>query len=204
MAEEEKKLIITPLDESTEKIGEVLANDTCRKILNLLASEPLSSSQISEKLNSPLTTVEYNIDRLSEAGLITVHHKKFSTKGRRVNFYAPAEKFILIAPKSMQPAKIMRTLRTLALPVVAILILTIGIFGAYNYTKSFGTGAELKGAEKTAGGTSPEQSIVNEIPAAGREAAGGAEVAPEKGGSAVAAVTAGNFTNNTNTSQGVE
>ena len=120
----DKKLIITPLDENTKKISQVLANDTCRKILDVLAEDPLSSSQISEKLNLPLTTADYNIKKLSEVGLITVHHKKWSPKGKKVNYYAPAEKFILIAPKA-PTAQIFKTLKSL-IPVLAVLALISG------------------------------------------------------------------------------
>jgi len=97
---DDRKIVITPSDENTEKIGKILANETCRKILDVLSNEPLSSTQIAEKMGIPLTTVESNIDRMAEVGMIRVHHKQWSPKGRKVNFYEPAEKLILIAPKA--------------------------------------------------------------------------------------------------------
>ena len=136
----DKKLIITPLDDSTKKISQVLANDTCRAILDAVSNEPLSSSQISEKLNHPLTTIDYNVKKLSEVGLITVHHRRWSPKGKKVNYYAPAEKFILIAPK-MPSEKIFRTLKSL-IPVVAVLAVISGAleFLFEGFRKSFAFG----------------------------------------------------------------
>ena len=122
--EKDKKLIITPLDENTKKLSQVLANDTCRKILNLIADESLTSSQISEKLSMPLTTIESSINRLERVSLITVHHRRWSPKGKKVNYYAPAEKYILIAPKA-QPDKIFKALESL-LPAVGILAVISG------------------------------------------------------------------------------
>ena len=64
--EENKKLILTPLDESADEIGEVLANKTCRKILAAIADETLSSSQLSKKLLRSVATVEYNVNKLEK------------------------------------------------------------------------------------------------------------------------------------------
>jgi DNA-binding transcriptional ArsR family regulator len=164
----------------------VLANDKCRKILEALADEPLNSSQLSEKLNLPLTTVEYNIDRLSEAGLIAIHHKRWSQKGKKINFYSPAEKFILIAPK-MHPAKIMKTLQTLVLPVIAIVIITAALFSFYSYS-NFGAGAkgtDALYAQKYA--PSNAEQTAESIPETRATAESGA----------AATVAARNFTNNT-------
>ncbi len=168
--EKDKKLVITPLDESTKKISQVLANDTCRKILDTLSDEPLSSSQISEKLTLPLTTIDYNIKKLSEVGLITVHHKRWSPKGKKVNYYAPAEKFILIAPKA-QPAQIFKTLKSL-IPVLAALAL---ISGALEFLFSGFRKASLAG----------ERLFATQVATEAPGTAGGAP-----------AVAAGNFTGN--------
>jgi DNA-binding transcriptional ArsR family regulator len=113
-----KKLVVTPLDES-KQINQVLANDTARKILDIVSDESLSSSQISKKLTIPLTTVEYNIKRLQDVGLIKVDKKKWSEKGRVVKFYVPQEKFIVIAPK-MRRAQVIQTLRKM-IPFVGLI-----------------------------------------------------------------------------------
>ncbi len=139
----DKKLIITPLDESTKKISQVLANDTCRVILDVVSSEALSSSQISEKLKMPLTTIDYNVKKLAEVGLITIHHRKWSSKGKKVNYYAPAEKFILIAPKA-PTAQIFKTLKTL-LPVVLGLAVISGVleFAFAGFRRAFSAKASF-------------------------------------------------------------
>jgi len=138
---DDRKIVITPSDENTEKIGKILANETCRKILDVLSNEPLSSTQIAEKMGIPLTTVESNIDRMAEVGMIRVHHKQWSPKGRKVNFYEPAEKLILIAPKAKTKTKISQTLRMFILPTIAVLILLVGFLTFYEPGDS---GAEVK------------------------------------------------------------
>ena len=113
-------MIVTPLEDS-KQISQVLANDTARKILDFISDESLSSSQISKRLSIPLTTVEYNVKRLQDVGLIKVDKKKWSEKGRIVKYYVPQEKFIVIAPK-MRRAQVIQTLRRM-LPFVGLIAL---------------------------------------------------------------------------------
>ncbi len=178
----DKKLVITPLNES-KKVSQVLANDTCRAILDAVSDEPMSATQISEKLALPLTTIDYNLKKLSEVGLITIHHKRWSPKGKKVNFYAPAEKFIVITPKLSQ-IKVMQTLRTLVLPIVAILIIVVGFFAYYNYPKFFGAGTlemlGLRTSEKVSEAAPAENKKLTPTPSAtGTEGTGGAGATAE-------------------------
>ena len=95
----EKLFIILPFDESSKKIIETLNNDTARKILEVLSEEALSTSQIAEKLNLPLTTVQYNVKKLLEVELIKVKFKRLSEKRREVEYYEPSKKLIVILPE---------------------------------------------------------------------------------------------------------
>ena len=70
---EDEKLLILPLnDKNSRKITQIISNDTARNILEAVASEPLSTSEIAEKLGIPLSTVQYNLDKLNDAGLVKV------------------------------------------------------------------------------------------------------------------------------------
>lgn len=188
--EKDKKLIITPLDEGTKKLSQVLANDNCRKILNLLADESLTSSQISEKLSMPLTTTESSINRLEKVSLITVHHRRWSPKGKKVNYYAPAEKYILIAPKA-QPDKIFKALKSL-LPAVGILAVVSGAVdflyngmqkAAFNFASApptyFKESAEKAIIENVSGNVTAVQSSAGAASAASGVPAAAAPEAPQ-------------------------
>ena len=139
--------------------------------------------QISEKLNLALTTVDYNVKKLAEVGLITVHHKKWSQKGKKVNYYAPAEKFILIAPKA-STAQIFKVLKTL-IPILAIIGLFIGILGGMFLQKP---------AESTSGQRFLSESEFSQEKAAQPQAV---ETTTAGGVGANVGLTVGNYTNNT-------
>jgi len=95
----DEKLLILPLnDKNSKKISQVISSDTARNILEALASTPRSASEIAEKLGIPLTTVQYNLEKLYDAGLVKVERTKYSRKMKPVKIYAPQRKFVVIAP----------------------------------------------------------------------------------------------------------
>jgi predicted transcriptional regulator len=109
--EEFKKLLILPLGEQSKKLTQVISNETAMKILELLAESPLSTSQISELLNLPITTVQYNIDNLMSIGLIKIDRVKYSEKGREVKIYAPRQKLIVLVPEKTDSSNVLGILK---------------------------------------------------------------------------------------------
>ncbi len=95
----DEKLLIIPLGDESKKITQVISNDTARQIIGLLADAPLSASDIAERLQTPLTTITYNLENLESVGLIKVERIKYSEKGRKIKIYGPVKKLIVIAPE---------------------------------------------------------------------------------------------------------
>ncbi|MEK6888954.1 MAG: helix-turn-helix domain-containing protein [Nanoarchaeota archaeon] len=94
------KIISVDLDdERIGKIADVISNKTCKKILDVLAEKEMSAGEISEELKIPLNTAGYNLEKLSDAGLIE-KKKEFlwSEKGKRIVKYRVANKKIVISP----------------------------------------------------------------------------------------------------------
>lgn len=88
-------------DPRASQIAEVIANETCKKILIALAEDELNQSQISEKLSLALNTIDYNIKKLVAAGLIERVNKTFwSSKGKRIYTYRVSNKRIIISPRA--------------------------------------------------------------------------------------------------------
>ena len=109
---EDKKLLILPLnDKNSKKISQIISNDTARNILEAIASEPLSASEIAEKLGIPLSTVQYNLDKLNNAGLVKVERTKYSEKMKHVKIYAPQRKFVVIVPEKTNRKDVIATLK---------------------------------------------------------------------------------------------
>jgi DNA-binding transcriptional ArsR family regulator len=94
----DEKVLILPLGEESKKVTKVLSNDSARQVLELLADNPMSASDIAEELEIPLTTTKYNLDALIDSGLIKVKETKWSVKGRKIKIYAPMRKLIVVVP----------------------------------------------------------------------------------------------------------
>ena len=109
---EDEKLLILPLnDKNSKKISQIISNDTARNILEAIASEPLSASRIAEKLRIPLSTVQYNLEKLNDAGLAKVERTKYSEKMKEVKIYAPQRKFVVIVPEKTNRKDVIASLK---------------------------------------------------------------------------------------------
>ena len=97
---EESFLLVNLKEDKAKKLAQVLSNESCRKILDFLThNKSATETEISEKLNIPLSTVHYNLKHLSKTGLVTTDEFHYSKKGREVIHYSLANKYIVIAPK---------------------------------------------------------------------------------------------------------
>ena len=88
-------------DEKTKKVANVVSNASCIKILDYLAEKEATESDIAKELNLPISTVHYNLQQLMETGLVVVDEYHYSPKGKEVNHYKLANKYIIIAPKKV-------------------------------------------------------------------------------------------------------
>jgi DNA-binding transcriptional ArsR family regulator len=89
-------------DERSKEIAEILGNNTSKKILGYLSEiKDASEKDISDKLNIPINTIEYNLNKLIKAGLIEKTRNFFwSVKGKKIEMYKLSNKKIIISPRS--------------------------------------------------------------------------------------------------------
>ena len=118
----EKFVLVSLKEDKAKKLAQVITNDSCRKILDYLADKDATESELAKELNLPISTVHYNLQQLVNGGLVIVDEFHYSPKGKEVNHYKLANKYIIIAPKTTYGIK--EKLRSI-LPVVGL-----GIIGA--------------------------------------------------------------------------
>jgi DNA-binding MarR family transcriptional regulator len=124
---DDEKLLILPLnDTSSKKISQIISSDTARDILGVIASAPRSTSEIAEQLGIPLTTVQYNLEKLSDAGLVKVARTKYSKKMKPVKLYTPQRKLVVIAPVKTEKTDVIAALKRY-LVVAAVAVVGSGI-----------------------------------------------------------------------------
>ena len=120
-----EKFVLVSLKESkAKKLAQVISNESCRKILDYLAEKEATETELAEKLEVPISTVHYNLKHLTDAGLVDVDEFHYSEKGREVNHYKLANKYVIIAPKSTFGIK--EKLKSI-LPVALITVAAAGL-----------------------------------------------------------------------------
>lgn len=110
-ANSSEKLLVLPLGKESKKITQVITNDTARQIIELLAEDSMSASDIATQLDVPLTTIKYNLENLVDVGLIKIERIKYSEKGRQVKVYAPIRKLIVLVPGKTDSTTVMDVLK---------------------------------------------------------------------------------------------
>jgi len=110
--------IFSTEDEKIKKLGEFLANDSSRKILQLLFSEELTANQIAQKSDISLQLVKYHINKMQELGIVKVSKVKKNSKNQDMNYYSPTKFAVVILPskvseKAKESKSLLRSFSTL-------------------------------------------------------------------------------------------
>lgn len=131
MVDHDKFIMVGMDDPNLKKISEVLSNKTAKKIINFLSeNKEASEKDFSDKLNVPLNTIEYNIKKLLEVGILKKHKNFFwSKRGKKIIMYELSNKSIVISPRGSSVAEKLKSL------VPGFLVVGAGSFAAYTYEK---------------------------------------------------------------------
>jgi len=100
MAKKDTFLLVSLEEENAKKLAQVITNESCRQILDLLSQKSATETEISKELNLPISTVHYNLQQLLKSKLVDAKEYHYSEKGKEVLHYSIANKYIIIAPKN--------------------------------------------------------------------------------------------------------
>ncbi len=140
---DEPFMLVSLAEAKAKKLAQVLNNETCTKILNHLANgKDGTETEIAKALKLPLSTVHYNLKQLVETKLVIADEFHYSEKGREVNHYRLANKYIIIAPHE-EREPFLRRLRGFlpAAIITAGAALVLKLLGLFNETAR--SGADL-------------------------------------------------------------
>ena len=126
MTKKNNFLMLNLDDDGAKDVANILSNKKCSKILDLLTEKEMSEEDISKELDMPISTVHYNLKQLIKAGLIVADKYRYSKKGKEIKIYAPANKFIIIAPKGKDKTSFLEQLKNI---IPSFLILGLGALG---------------------------------------------------------------------------
>lgn len=132
-----KFLLVDLNEKKTKKLANTITSDTSRKILSSLAEKDETEAKLAQELGIPISTVHYHLQKLQEAGLVTVEEFHYSKKGREVNHYKLANKYIIIAPKKVTG------LREKLKEILPIGLIALGVSGVVKLVTFFNKPLEV-------------------------------------------------------------
>lgn len=126
MVDQDKFIMVGMDDPNLKKISEVLSNKTAKKIIDYLSeNKEASEKDLSDSLNVPLNTVEYNIKKLLEVGILKKHKNFFwSKRGKKIIMYELSNKSIVISPSGSNVSEKLKSLVPSFLVVGALSFVT--------------------------------------------------------------------------------
>ena len=127
--ENDKTFMLVSLDDKESKdLAQVISNETSRKILDYLSKrKEATETKLAKELKLQLSTINYNVHNLMKAKLIESKEFAYSKKGKEINYYTLAKKFIIIAPKKSE--NILEQLKSL----IPIGLITLGVSAVIYY-----------------------------------------------------------------------
>jgi hypothetical protein len=175
MVETEKVISLDLNDSRMKYISEIFGSESCKKILNLLAERELTETEIAKELKMPLNSVDYNVKKLVQAGLIESGSHWWSVKGKKMPSYRVSDKKIVISPKRISssvlliPALLFGGLISLTIKKVVELnsyVPEINLFAAKSIVDESASYASVAtaGLSESVGGIARGE-IVNDVPA---------------------------------------
>lgn len=122
-------------DERAKELAQILINDKALSILKLLQEESLSASEVADRLNLPLSTVVYHLDKMSRVGLIEIAGKRYGKRLQEVKLYRASPKPILLMPaKASFKKRILSTIEKIQ--VISLSIAGFIAYGVYRVVNS--------------------------------------------------------------------
>lgn len=127
---DDKFIMMSMEDSKTKSLADVLGSKTCKKIIDYLADhDEASQKDLSDALNIPMNTMDYNMKKLLDSGLIQKRKNFFwSKKGKKIVMYELSNKSIVISPKKSFGNK-MKTL------IPGFMLAAVGSFAVWVYGK---------------------------------------------------------------------
>ncbi len=128
---DENHFMLISLDDSKSKaIADVLGSKTCKKIISYLSEKKEASQKdLSDALNIPMNTLDYNVKKLLDSGFIQKRKEFFwSKKGKKIVMYELSNKSIVISPRKPNSEKFKSI-------IPAFILTAAGTFAVWTYEK---------------------------------------------------------------------
>ena len=84
---EEQKIKIFASDDNLKELGELLSNDSSRKIIYNLMTKEMYTNELATKLEIRVSLVIHHLKKMEDLGMLTITNKKIKRKGLEHRFF---------------------------------------------------------------------------------------------------------------------
>ena len=102
-------------DKKIKNVGEVLANESSRMIMKILAgNKEMTINEISQEIELSIPLVSHHIKKIQDAGMVRISRVGTSVKGHKMNYYCATNQSILITPPERKMHSLFTSLKKIS------------------------------------------------------------------------------------------
>lgn len=99
LTKSDKIEILSTDDLKIKAIGELLSNDSSRMILNLISSQEMTASEISNKTHLSLELVRYHLQKMLDADIVNISKTEKNTREQPMKYYRITKLIAIVLPQ---------------------------------------------------------------------------------------------------------
>lgn len=102
MSDDEPKIKVFASDDNLKELGELLSNDSSRKIIYHLMNKEMYTNEIATKLEMRVSLVIHHLKKMEDLGMLTIINKKIKRKGEEHRFFRINSNILVIVDLNKQ------------------------------------------------------------------------------------------------------
>ena len=102
MDDSERKIKVFASDDDLKALGELLSNETSRKIISYLLATETYTNEIATKLDFRVSLVIHHLKKMEKLGFVEISEKKIIRKGEKHRFFKINSDFFITLDKNKQ------------------------------------------------------------------------------------------------------
>ena len=126
------KIKVFDSDENKLKIlGELLSNDTSRRMIKLLIEQESYTNQIAKLLDIRVSLVIHHLKKMEEIGILEIHNKKIVKKGKEHRYFRMVPGLFVLLNQTKGEIKEKGILKNIFKEGIKFASIAIGAFSTY-------------------------------------------------------------------------
>ena len=138
MTDDYNKIKVFGSDDDLKSLGELLSNETSRKIIKNLMEHEMYTNEIATKLNMRVSLVIHHLKKMEALGLLEITDKKIKRKGEKHRFFKMDSDIFVAFNKTKEEVKKKGILKIFFKEGIKFTVLGVSSLLAFFFTGGIG------------------------------------------------------------------